>query len=133
MALAGTQFAERTGRTLFTQVGAKVFASARLNGELSQENLDGAAQPRPNSAIPVNGEVCTGKAFDQFAHKRIRMNDLDREFVTQMVNVNILQVECHDCIGTRSDGRRRDMPVLRVNRQHGLGIWRHILDKRVRG
>ena len=64
------------------------------------------AQPRPNSAIPVNGEVCTGKAFDQFAHKRIRMNDLDREFVTQMVNVNILQVECHDCIGTRSDGRR---------------------------
>ena len=24
-----------------------------------------AAQPRPNSAIPVNGEVCTGKAFDQ--------------------------------------------------------------------
>jgi len=42
-----------------------VFARARLNGELSQENLDGAAQPRPNSTIPVNGEVCTGKAFDQ--------------------------------------------------------------------
>ena len=49
----------------FQVVGAKVFARARLNGELSQENLDGAAQPRPNSTIPVNGEVCTGKAFDQ--------------------------------------------------------------------
>src|ERR1700733_12371288 len=46
-------------------VRAELIVSARLNSELSHKNLDGAAQPRPNSTIPVNGEVWTRKAFDQ--------------------------------------------------------------------